>query len=88
MMMMTVNAPALPGFANEENPDQRADAHQRDGAGGDEKVHPSRRHPPYGWQYLIHDIKIKSIPDDLPIKSHGLSSGVLSPKSMFNRCIR
>jgi hypothetical protein len=24
----------------------------------------------------------------LPVESYGLSSGVLSPKSMFSRCIR
>ena len=46
-----------------------------------------RRHPARDWYYTAHGIKIKS---DLilPVESHELSSGTLSLKSIFSRCIR
>ena len=86
-MAMAVFAPSSPGLAKKKKPDQRADRYQQEGAGHDEKIHPSRGYPAYGWQCIIHGVK-KSVVKNMPVKSHALSSGVLSPKSMFSRCIR
>ena len=87
-MAMAVFAPSSSRLAKEKDPDQRTDPHQGKGPGHDEKIHPSWWHPAYGWQCVIHDIKIKSGSQKLPVESYGLSSGVLSPKSIFSRCIR
>jgi hypothetical protein len=51
-------APSPPWLANEKSPNQRADRHQQDGAGHDEKIHPFWCHTAYGWQCPIHDVKI------------------------------
>ena len=87
-MAMVVFTPPSSRLAKEKDPDQRADRHQQEGAGHDEKIHPGWCHPAYGWQCVIHGIKIKSVLKNLPVESYGLSSGVLSPKSIFSRCIR
>lgn len=88
LMAMAVFAPPFSGLAKEKDPDQRTDPHQCKGTHHDEKIHPSWCHPAYGWQYVIHGIKIKSVLKNTPAESYGLSSDVLSPKSIFSRCIR
>jgi hypothetical protein len=55
---MAMFAPSSSRLAKEKDPDQRADRHQQEGAGHDEKIHPCWCHPAYGWQCVIHGIKI------------------------------
>jgi hypothetical protein len=87
-MAMVVFAPSPSRLAKEKDPDQHTDPHQGKGAGHDKKIHPFWCHPAYGWQCVVHGIKIKSVLKNLPVESYGLSTGVLSPKSIFSRCIR
>ena len=87
-MAMAVFAPPFARLAKEKKPDQRADRHQQEDADHDKKIHPSWCHPAYDWQCVIHGIKIKSVLKNLPVENYGLSSGVLSPKFIFSRCIR
>jgi hypothetical protein len=42
MVMVGFTSSSPPRLAKEKNPNQRADCHQRDGTGHDEKIHPSR----------------------------------------------
>ena len=57
-MAMAVFAPASSRLAKEKDPDQHPDPHQGKGPGHDEKIHPYWCHPAYGWQCVIHGIKI------------------------------
>jgi len=49
-MVLVVFTPSSPLLAKESKPDQRANRHQQDGTGHDEKIHPFRGYPTYGWQ--------------------------------------
>jgi hypothetical protein len=87
-MMMPVLAAVAPGLAKVKKPDQRAGQYQQKRAEHDEKIHPFRGYPACGWHSVIHGVKIKSGFRVKPVRRQVFSSGILSPKSIFNRCIR
>lgn len=49
LVMAVVFTPSSFFCAKEKKPDEYTDRHQQEGTGHDEKIHPCRGYPAYGW---------------------------------------